>query len=306
VKDSQKIFLNDISELGDSRDKQPSESHHLRYDCPYCLSVRGKVDTDGKLYVNVRKKIGFCFKCNTTVIIDHTAFPVSEVYEFEEFLKKYFYPPKKEIKEQQQAFDLSWTVPANESINVSNYLKFSRKRPVSVKTIREYNLRAASLEGNDVLVIPNKFKDGVTDFYQYRFISGGSKSKRYHSVTDAIRPLFNVERALKYKELIFTEGVFSAIAAGYNALALYGVYLTVYQLEELRTYDLSHIEKVYLALDGGVENRLFFRLYKRLRRILEVPFFKVDLPFGTDPDDVDFQYYFKLAQPYDAIRAVDF
>ena len=38
---------------------------HMIYNCPFCLSKRGKADTDRKLYVSMLNLKFYCFKCHS-------------------------------------------------------------------------------------------------------------------------------------------------------------------------------------------------------------------------------------------------
>ena len=50
----------------------------VRYNCPFCEEIRGKADDDGKLYFNVKKDKGYCFKCQVIVYPEGSAAPSDE------------------------------------------------------------------------------------------------------------------------------------------------------------------------------------------------------------------------------------
>jgi hypothetical protein len=83
-----------------------TSSGEKRYNCPYCIDVRGKHDTDKKLFVNEELGKGYCFKCNSVVFKNNKSYfsgDESNIYE----------EPKQNIdllleKLAKQELELSW------------------------------------------------------------------------------------------------------------------------------------------------------------------------------------------------------
>ena len=62
-------YFGDVSDLTqDLLVGHVSNRNEEVYKCPYCVTVRGKPDNDGKFYFNSVKLIGQCKKCDTIII----------------------------------------------------------------------------------------------------------------------------------------------------------------------------------------------------------------------------------------------
>lgn len=98
-------------------------------------------------------------------------------------------------------------------------------------------------------------------------------------------------------ECILCEGIISAIGAeretGIPAISLLGKTGTKWQLSKIR----NHAQKIWVCLDGDVEDKEVKALYRSLLR-LGVDTWRIDLPPGTDPDELrsDFMLYFNKAR----------
>jgi hypothetical protein len=283
-------FISMVEELGKS--KSCSDGRHLRFNCPYCPEVRGKADDDYKLYFNKHKSVGMCFKCATVVVLesDEEIPSLESIKEhFESMFGFLFAPPKREFEVPE--FDISFSVPAFEDKDVMNYLR-GRNHPLSDELIVYWDLRACILKGKKYVLIPNKVVGNKTDYYQMRIASKDApKNERWNSPNTSIKPLFKIHK-FKWDDLVLVEGVFSATAVGANAVPLLGKYLTDRQQRQLlaRFSTFGFPKRVFIVLDGGaLEKKLANKIYYKLREmfITTTDIYKINLPYGKDPDEVD-------------------
>jgi DNA primase len=129
-------------------------------------------------------------------------------------------------------------------------------------------------------------KQKFIDKYMYKKIL-------YPFGTQMGKLFFNWDEAIKQKEVIICEGIFSAIAIinfGYNALALLSCHLNLYKAKKL----LENFERVYIALDNDdkvdAEGERINPGQDSAQKIMkdfltDIQVFNIVLPFGKDPDD---------------------
>ena len=87
---------------------------------------------------------------------------------------------------------------------------YCRKRGISEALALWSNLRACS-EPEDGLIIPNKFYDGTTDYFQIRRL--GDKNPKYIGLPEVDKPLYGVERiGVDQIDVVVCEGPLSALA----------------------------------------------------------------------------------------------
>jgi len=129
-------------------------------------------------------------------------------------------------------------------------------------------------------------KQKFIDKYMYKKIL-------YPFGTQMGKLFFNWDEAVKHKEVVICEGIFSAIAIinfGYNALALLSCHLNFYKAKKIQ----QNFERVYIALDNDdkvdVEGKRINPGQESAQKIMkefltDIQVFNIVLPFGKDPDD---------------------
>jgi hypothetical protein len=171
-----------------------------------------------------------------------------------------------------------------------NYLTRSKKKQISgvscrgmsASQVERYRLRVGTGGWGERIFIPTLWGGKVT-FWVARDYSGETDIK-YLNPTDRSRRyhVFNLEQAQEYQDVVITEGVFSAIAAGPNAIATFGKYVTVDQLIQL---EQAKFRTYYVALDGDARPQSSY--VARWLRSHGCDVRLVILPPTEDPDSVD-------------------
>jgi hypothetical protein len=209
------------------------------FPCPRC--PEGKA---WKLYVNIESGGFKCWRCGYKGYV-HLPSSVNRNYT----------PKAPMTLEEVQA------VPVERGTGAYYYL---RGRGVTDRQIEMYGLcvsKLASWRGG--IIIPSG-DDTYSGFVVRIFDRNASfrwkdkpADQRYHNSPGFRRynTIFNYTRAKAYRVTILTEGPFSGIASGYNAVSFYGKDMTAGQLEKIL---LMSSEEYVIAYDGdiwGRENR---------------------------------------------------
>lgn len=241
---------------------------YLRFDCPFCLQVRGKEDEDAKLYFHIQRQVGYCFKCSSTVVNKDVQ---GSFAKFTSPLSQ-----KKEIV----FYELdSWTVPVDERGQA--YLK---SRGLTDALITKYQFKSSPVF--DGIIIPNPIqesKEYITDFYQIRNYHPSTKEQRYVSPTKGVKSIYGIHLIQPSEKVVLCEGPFSAISAyrqlGIESLALYGMTLSHVQLSLFLRKKPS---SVILMMDGK-ELESTVRVASQLIPITRT--YVSFLEYGKDPDE---------------------
>lgn len=249
---------------------------YLRYNCPWCVEIRGKEDKDAKLYYNKILKVGFCFKCESVVVGDNL--PALES------IHKIWRAPKNNIDPTQQSFDLSgWTRPVQPGSAVYKYL--TETRNLSHSVIEKYQFRESDLSTGVIIPNPTTRTDPyITDFCQIRYF--GCHSLRYVSPTGAVKPLYGYLFVRDNEDcVIVCEGSFSAISASQSlnipAVGLFGKSISAQQVNLLRD---KHPKSVLVMLDG-MELTSGMKVARTLSTFTEV--YMTFLESGKDPAETE-------------------
>ena len=247
------------------------DGDEVRFNCPFCLGIRGKADNEAKLYYNSRKRKGHCWKCGTVVIGDQD-------WSLETAKSKL---SCKRIPEKQ-SYNLSdWSYPVTKNSQSFDYLT---SRGLSSSTIEYFQFRESDhFEG---VIIPNPVKDKdqqpyLTDFCQVRYFH--SPVFRYLGIPESKKPVYGSNLVQPNSEICICEGVFSSISAQVKlelpSVALYGKSLTSAQLEIIKKMNPTIIN---LILDGK-ELRDIIEIGRKLGSLFKT--YAIFLPFGKDPEE---------------------
>jgi hypothetical protein len=281
--------ISSIYELGHYT--ECSDGQHIRLDCPYCVSVRGVVDDDQKLYINTFKGVGMCFKCESIVILEDVIPSLDKIANIIEETFNYRDPAK------PPSFNMEFTTPIRDNPVVYSYLK-GRNHPVSEECIDYWEFKACTIGDSNYVFIPNKVEGSNTDYYMTRIADKNAPKESRWDSARTFKPLFKIHKFVPRDDLFFVEGVFSATAIGVNAIPLLGKFISDYQMNRLgsKFQDLERYPKrVFVVLDGGEhEKKVAGVICDRLRKIftLRSEIYRIDLPAGMDPDDVPNIYDF--------------
>ena len=247
---------------------------HDRYNCPYCLEVRGKADDDAKFYWSRQKSIGYCFKCETVGVLE-TDKDRSELHY--QALINSFNTSEEVIDYTFSSINYNNMFPELDE-EATNYLK---SRVPFYPQLKSLNLRHEPGYG---ITFPIRYLD---DYIGYAIRIYNPKNKMKYYIPDGNKFLYSPDNALrsnnKFQEFTIVEGPFDAIAAcllGFpNPIAIQGKYITPRQIYQLRSMIPS---RLIIFLDET-------ELSKNLRDSLEgkLPTLqRIDIePANMDPEE---------------------
>jgi hypothetical protein len=260
----------------------------LRFQSPFQSRFNDPLSEDTKkhLYVNVKKGMFICFKSGVSGSLSYLfnvlgadlekVLPVytgwadlKDRFRNLDKLPEPFQIPKAEMPE--------WAQDVQAGSEVHRYL---RGRGVQDTDIGFYGIQEGTGEYSGWLVVPNVDKDGTCEYW----VSRNTRKKAYLNPTvDRRYHVGFLDNALAYSpgHVVVCEGVFSAIAAGRDAVASYGKFVTNAQLQ--RMWDAG-VRKVTLALDGDAWEETVDTATRGLRIGMSVRV--VPMPSNQDPDDL--------------------
>ena len=270
-------------------DPTPTSTGELRFKSPFQDKFKNPFKEDRKkhLYVNPKKGKFFCFKSNMAGSLSYLfALLGAELQEASVHVEasldvlrqriaslgspqEKFVIPKAELPE--------WYQPVHWGSEVHRYL---RGRGVSDEDILWYNVGEGSGEMDGWVILPNFNRAGDCEYW----VARNTRHKTYHnpSVDRRFHVLF-LEKALEVSpgEVTVCEGVFSAMAAGRNAVAALGKFVTDDQIR--RMWDAG-VRRVNLALDGDAWPETIDTAERCIKIGLDV--YIVPLPEALDPGDL--------------------
>lgn len=176
-----------------------------------------------------------------------------------------------------------WTALKSEVKDILDYLE-SRKFCLSI--INDYKLMVAipnsRLSGRLILPV---VENGRLVYFQARALYG--QTPKYLNPSKLQAPIgksnfvFNLEQAAQFKNIIICEGIFSAIATGKNAVAIFGKELSLVQSYKIMA---SGATSATILFDAGVDESFkAVKAAKMLSTRLKIRVAK--LPYG-DPNEV--------------------
>jgi DNA primase len=286
--------LDGALEVSKHRSNNPDEHIYL---CPFCnLAPYLGADKSGHLYVNVNKAVFHCFKCGEKG-------PLQKLYKllkleyveglysqsFKEAENTYFDPILKRqiVLNPERIEDISVDLDYSIHILATEYLE---KRGITEDMVELYGLRLGVKRWAGRIIIP-VYYNGVVSHWTGRSYTGSPM--RYKCSLGTKLGVFNLERAKDYDDVIITEGPFSALACGDNAVALEGKTNTILPLVEYP------FKKFIVCLDGDATEdtikvaRALYRMGKNV--------YAVRLPDGKDPGDLgieNMKTVIKEAEPF--------
>ena len=246
----------------------------LRVNCPFCVDRYGSEDTQYKLYVSDVKETCHCFRCDyaatwTRLVMDVTGCDyiraVGELYIVPKPLL-YSIPSKlanlasKEFTPAQgvsgQASDIEALQPVsrlpvgatalhgNKLAKLHIAKKYMKKRGFGPKYWKRYNI--GYMDGRIIIPIEG-------DYWQGRAIFARTVPRFMSPAIPSVALLFNYHVLAKYPEIVVTEGAFSAMAVGDNAVGLVGKNPTREKIERLKQ---SHAKKFIITLERNAYSML--------------------------------------------------
>jgi hypothetical protein len=268
-----------------SRGKTPDTHYHLYVhscgtgDCPSC--VRKGRDGNG-FYL--------CHRCGTIGRFDQLGGDEASVD-----LERYQETVAR-LKGEIQVEDIPEIGFPEGTIPMTPYLEAWRYlvgRGLSPGDIGYYRMGVGTGRYRNRVLVPTLDEEGRVVFWVGR--TYGNSKRKYDNPTEVSRNqfIFNLHRAVDYGWIVVTEGVFSAITAGRNAVATFGKKVSDQQVMLLvDAYRKNSLRCVVAALDGDAQDENYW-LAERLH-VYGCTVFLVSLPEDKDPDDLGREEFSKL------------
>ena len=224
------------------------------YYCPYCLERKGTSDTKGKLYVNIKTGVYHCFRCGISGYISGKNIDKDKRYAED----------KGDLEEEQLLTDLNQVffkdefplkIPIDKVTISKTATDYLIKRGFTLEQMKYYDMRVGNtLNEFGRVIIPNRVDKLVyTDMYSARSYIG--QEPKYHNPYGVNKSeiVFNLHRIKEHTPIILVEGVLTAIASGYHAVASYGKVLSKTQAYAIISKKPS---VMYVNYDYGAEQEL--------------------------------------------------
>lgn len=230
-----------------------SNKTHEVFLCPYCLSLTGKADIKGHMWVARASGFGFCFRCES-VIVPH----IAETLNFDHLFSKIGLG--KPAEAPSPPLNLSgWSAPL---CPVGQAVSYVESRRIAYEVAKAYDVREVCAPGMpEGVVFVNRVERlhgmEVTDYLQVRNIN---RRLRHSGVRASVKPLAWADK-VRGRQVALVEGFFSGLSVYQATLDLdEPVYPLVLSGKSLRDNQIVTLRKllskravsqIYVILDGG-------------------------------------------------------
>ena len=270
-------------------DYKEASHGEITFNCPFCLSKRGKADDDHKLYVNTKSLKFHCFKCGSSGRLKKLQ-NISEVYGVYEKLLA-FGRAKEDIPTSDEDEDNMFYVPVTPITKGTVAYDYCLKRGITEELIRYYDIRLGVGDLAGRIVIPNNvFGMCWTDMYSARTII--DQIPKYKNPTGAKKNtlVFNLKSIKDNQDkVIIVEGVITAICGGKDCVATYGCHPSDDQLNQI----ISRKPKsIYCCLDGDEAGQSGMKdLLNYLEEHYQGTLYYVTMPKDQDACDMGYKKF---------------
>ena len=206
------------------------------YYCPYCESVKGTPDKSGHLYVNIKSKKFSCKRCGTEGRISNKGNNYSQ--EKDQSLEDIIEMIESISSDQSELSETQYTIPLLRVTELPSAYEYIRERGFTDEDINFYDIRVGSIFNKNMfgrIIVPNIIYDRVyTDMFVARtYIDSGKRYMNPVGKNSSIA-VFNLHRIPENPDrIIICEGSLTAIAAGHDAVALYGKHCSRTQFKKI-------------------------------------------------------------------------
>jgi len=263
-----------------------------REDC----GASGSLDTKHHLYVNPVEEKYFCHRCQRGGSLESLSKalgitpPGYSPSGWDKFVRSLLEKPSVSPISELDPVPLEVPEEYVEMIPGTKAHSYLLSRGITDEMIRHYRIGLGlGFLRNRVVFLDVNSRDEVV-YWVARDYSGSSRRPKYRNA-DAPRDnqVFNLGRLERDRyrgSLVVCEGPISAIAAGYNAVATYGKYVTKAQLSRLVNF---RAEEYVIAGDGDGQkdaNLLATRLSRKGARVRFVRMTGTDDPASVDKGEL--------------------
>ena len=241
-----------------------SSTGEYNFCCPFCAKRVRRPDTGFHLYVNPSKYMHgirgwfHCHRCKargpiTRLIKQVEKVPVTRWEKFREGLMSKFCEPteKKKVSLPEDYVEIIKGTQAYDylvSRGISDGQILSYKIGFGTKDLREVpEEERGRFAGSGRIIFPDFDADGNCVYWVARSYKGHKIKYKNPAGSNAGDRIYNLYGAIRYQTCVVTEGVISAIAAGYNGVATYGKDVTTFQIALLANAGFRHY---FIAHDG--------------------------------------------------------
>lgn len=226
-----------------------------RFNCPFCVENRGDPDTKGHLFVNEKYGIYHCYRCGAAGKIsseDSSGYSPEVVASNEELLQSMI----SVLSEEKEMIDI--LIPRKKALEDKSARLYLNGRGFTDEVIDLYDLRVGGIYSNllGYVVIPNQVKlEVMTDMYCARSFVGSKPKYRNPIESRSSLCVYNLHRVEQYPDrMIVCEGAFNAMAAGKDAVALYGKECSEAKLSKFLS---KRPKKIIVNLDLDARNKAY-------------------------------------------------
>lgn len=259
-----------------------TNKHNMRYQCPFCESIRHKSDKDYKFVVDAKTTMYYCFKCKTKgVLISSTTSYAERTLPF---LLDYYNVDENENDLNRitaSLIELNNTIKIEKNSIAYQYLQ---KRGVTDEHIEFYHILNGINDNLGRIILPNVVVSNWCDYYQGRSYLDMKPKYLNPENTEKTNYVFNLHNQTKgQKRIYIVEGIFSSILAGKDVVCIYGSDPSDIQVELLCKYNF---EEYICCLDGDSAGQLGnAKLAEKLKQ-KDKNVSIVKLPDEEDPGDM--------------------
>lgn len=267
--------------------------------CPECDEDRKR---DFRLWFNVEKNIGTCYKCGKVFtpiqlvkdvdgvglsdalrLIRENTSSATSMEALRKKVSEAFTDKADEALQKPPRLQLPQGFKSCLDTRYQRWPKFVMEKIGSRETARAYRIGWCETGFYARrLIVPIVFGGKIVSFIARDMTGKAERKVLYPKGTKTSLMLFNYDRAQKCEQVVLVEGCFDAIRLGRRAMAVFGTTLSRTQIALLVA---SRARDVAVMFDGDEAGRKGTRKvvgtlrdhFKRLRA--------VKLPWGNDPDD---------------------
>lgn len=219
------------------------------FKCPFCEEVMGKPDRSGHLFVNVKSRYYRCVRCCTEgrLKIGNSMYKQSKDHSTEDIVEL----AKGVLSESKKSSSIQYAIPYSKLSESDTGTQYMIDRGFSHEMIEFYDMRVGSVFKKKEfgrVIIPNVVYDEVfTDMYVARTYIDDPKRYMNPPGKNSSVTVFNLHRIPDNPDrIIICEGVLTAIAAGMDAIALFGKSCSKQQMTMILS---KHPKEIVVNLD---------------------------------------------------------
>lgn len=221
--------------------------------CPFC-SPRHR-DGKQKLSISLDKRLFHCWRCDEKGTLRDLCKRLNLQLPLSMGMRKLGGLQSSSTLESQE---LGYLFPQSVSaLDVDSASTYLRNRGVTDAQMLEYSLLFCSqgLYANRIIV--PTLEDRELVYFVARSIMSGVGTKKYLNPPITVNCVFNLDKASEFDRVVICEGVFSAIAAGKNAIALFGKVMRDPQLYRLLQ---ANFREYVIMLDPDAGNKAITKI----------------------------------------------